>query len=141
MKPRKPYAVDTTVPVQRTKVEIEEMLTKYGATSFVFVTNQADAIIMFEFEGRRVRFNLPLPKMQTDAKTAKEHRAKWRALLLTIKSKLVSVDTGIEEFEEAFLSHIILADGSTVGDSVRPAVALQYKTGEMGPLLLTGPRQ
>jgi len=35
-------------------------------------------------------------------------RAKWRALLLTVKAKLVSVASGVESFEEAFLAALVV---------------------------------
>lgn len=134
MKPRVKFAVDTKVPVNQTRNEIEDVLTKFGATSFVFGMQEQGATVMFECNARRVRFDLPLPPLN-DTKHAKEHRQRWRALLLSIKAKLVSVDTDIETFEEAFLAHVVLADGSTVGQMARPAIESQYKTGKMVPLL------
>ena len=132
---RRIYAAETRVPVQNSRAEIERELTKYGATSFGFALQPDRSVIFFEDDGRLIRFNLPLPA----ATAEKIHRAKWRALFLSIKAKLVSVDTGIETFEEAFLAHVVLADGSTVAQSVAPAIADQYKTGKMKPLLLGGP--
>jgi hypothetical protein len=133
------YAIETKVPVARTRQEIEKELERFGATSFAFASQPGRASILFEFESRRVRFDLPLPNDSSESKTAKLHRTKWRALLLSIKAKLVSVGTGIETFEEAFLAHVVLADGSTVGQMARPAIEQQYKTGKMTPLLLGGP--
>lgn len=135
MTKRAKFAVDTKVPVAQTRTEIETTLTRFGATSFAFAVQEKGATIMFECQGRRIRFDLPLSKEQTEARTAKVHREKWRALFLSIKAKLVSVDTGIETFEEAFLAHVVLADGSTVGQMTRPAIESQYKTGKMTPLL------
>lgn len=133
------FAVDTKVPVNQTRSEIENALAKFGAMSFAFATQPSSATVLFEFEGRRIRFDLPLPSDATETKTAKLHRERWRALFLSIKAKLVSVDTGIETFEEAFLAHVVLADGSTVGQAVAPGIEDQYKTGKMSPLLLGGP--
>ncbi len=133
------YAVDTKVPVNQTRNEIETALSRFGARSFAFATQPDSATVLFEFDSRRIRFDLPLPAETSEARTAKLHRERWRALFLSIKAKLVSVDTGIETFEEAFLAHVVLADGSTVAQSVAPAIADQYKTGKMKPLLLGGP--
>jgi hypothetical protein len=133
------YAVDTKVPVNQTRNEIETALSRFGARSFAFATQPDSATVLFEFDSRRIRFDLPLPSETSEARTAKLHRERWRALFLSIKAKLVSVDTGIETFEEAFLAHVVLADGSTVAQSVAPAIADQYKTGKMKPLLLGGP--
>ena len=133
------YAVDTKVPVNQTRTEIETALSRFGVRSFAFATQPDSATVLFEFDSRRIRFDLPLPSETSEARTAKLHRERWRALFLSIKAKLVSVDTGIETFEEAFLAHVVLADGSTVAQSVAPAIADQYKTGKMKPLLLGGP--
>ncbi len=69
-----------------------------------------------------------------------ERRRRWRALLLTIKAKLVSVENGIEKFEEAFLAHIVIAGGQTVGQKALPELAQIYKSGSMpnGGLLGSG---
>jgi hypothetical protein len=136
---RAKYAVDTKVPVAITRNEIEATLTKFGATSFAFMINNERASIMFEYGGRRIRFDLALPRMHSETATAKLHRVRWRALFLSIKAKLVSVDTEIETFEEAFLAHVVMADGSTVAQQALPAIEQQYKTGKMTPLL-GGPR-
>lgn len=134
-KARATYAVDTKVSVSQTKTDIETSLARFGASSFAFAMQERGATVMFECDGRRIRFDLPLPKADNSAKTAKQHREKWRALFLSIKAKLVSVHTEIETFEEAFLAHVVLADGSTVGQMTRPAIEQQYKTGKMTPLL------
>lgn len=136
---RTKFAVDTKVPVNQTRSEIETTLAKFGATSFAFAIHEVESIIMFEFSGRRIRFRISLPKHHNEAATAKSNRERWRALFLSIKAKLVSVDTGIETFEEAFLAHVVLADGSTVAQQALPAIEQQYKTGKMVPLL-EGPR-
>jgi hypothetical protein len=134
------YAADTKTPVTQTRMEIETTLAKFGATAFAFASHPKGATVMFECGGRRVRFELPLQNNgSTDAKTAKHHRERWRALFICIKSKLVAVDCNIETFEEAFLAHVVMPDGSTVGDSIRPQIADQYKGGNM-PLMLGSPK-
>lgn len=136
------YAADTKVPVEQTRTEIERTLNRYGATSFAFFIEQSRAMVVFEANKRRVRFNLPLPAKDgaTEAKHAKTLRAKWRALLLCIKAKLESVEAGIETFEEAFLSHVVMPDGQTVGEHAIPKVAAIYKSGTMQALLPAPPK-
>lgn len=124
----------------QTRQEIERELMRFGATSFAYANHPGRASILFEFKSRRVRFDLKLGNEDTQAKTEKLHRALWRSLLLSIKAKLVSVACEIETFEEAFLAHVVLADGSRVADVVAPQIESQYKTGRVGPLLLEGPR-
>jgi hypothetical protein len=45
------------------------------------------------------------------------------------------VEAKIETFEEAFLAHVVLPDGKTVGEHALPAVAAIYKGGQLTPLL------
>jgi hypothetical protein len=140
MKHNRVYAAETKTPVAQTRAEIEAQLARFGATAFAFAMQAKGATVMFECAGRRVRFELPLENNgSTDAKTAKHHRERWRALFICIKSKLVAVDCNIETFEEAFLAHVVMPDGSTVGDKVGPQIADQYEGGDM-PLMLSAPK-
>lgn len=136
MSKRRPYAVDTKVPVTNSRAEIERELTKYGATSFGFALQPDKSCVFFEYDGRRIRFDLPMKAGTSD----KEQRSRWRALNLSIKAKLVSVDTGIETFEQAFLAHVVLADGQSLYNAVKDGIEQQYVTGRVGPLLIEGPR-
>jgi hypothetical protein len=150
------YAIDTDVPVERSRMEIEATLARYGADRFAYFSEKTRAIIVFEAKERRLKFELPLPQISdhevthgggehrqkkrnagTDlhAVAAQLARARWRGLLLCIKAKLEAVESGIESFEEAFMSHVVLPDGKTVGDYVGPAIARTYETNTMQPLL------
>ncbi len=113
------YAQHTRVPVKQTKGDIEAVLGKYGADKFGMTSEPGRAQVMFSVKGRTVRFVLPLPEGQGD-KVEQEHRRRWRALLLCIKAKLESVESKIETFDEAFLAHIVMDDGATVYEKMRP---------------------
>lgn len=150
------YASETTVPVAKSKAEIEATVTKYGATAFMSMQGQGVAAILFEAHGRRVQFKLPLPrlsdfeyglrhrrrvKLTTDQQQAAFEQAcrqKWRALNLVVKAKLEAVESGITTFEDEFLAHIVLPDGKTIGDWMRPQLAAAYERGTMPPLLPSG---
>lgn len=112
------FAAKTKVPVDQTRAEIERTLSRYGAKSFAYFTEDGRAIIVFEASNRRIRFDLPLPKGDSD-KDAQSRRQKWRALLLCIKAKLESVEGKIETFEEAFLAHVVMPDGITIGQHLK----------------------
>lgn len=143
------FANNTSVSVERTQGEIKGVLTKYGASKTMMGedNDNGTAVIQFACKERCVKFVLTLPK-RSDRQffyTAHRHqrrsdqqayeaweqacRQKWRALLLCIKAKLEAVESGISEFEDEFLSHIVLADGRTVGQVIRPQVAESYLTG------------
>lgn len=123
------YAVDTDVPVQRTRVEIETLCLKHGATSFATFTDTKGAMIAFGLNGMRIMFRLPLP----NADDAQDARSRWRGLLLCIKAKFEATTRGVETFEEAFLSHIMTEDGRTVADHAVPRLK-QIVAGDV-PLL------
>ncbi len=146
------YAEKTGVPVDRSKAEIEKILCRYGATGFGYLTQAAQAAVMFIAHGKQVRFILPLPlpedkrfkttptgrnrksKAANDV-FAQETRRRWRALALSIKAKLETVETGITEFEKEFLANIVLPNGRTVAEETIPAIEEAYRTGKPVALL------
>ncbi|MDD3798409.1 MAG: hypothetical protein PHE36_04435 [Novosphingobium sp.] len=62
-------------------------------------------------------------------------RQRWRALALVIKAKLEAIDSGISEFDDEFMAHIVLPNGRTVSEEVRPKITSAY-AGEGMPNLL-----
>jgi hypothetical protein len=147
------YAQNTEVSVDRSRMEIERTLTRYGAHAFAYATENNKAMISFKMKQRMVRFILDLPPIEdyrktpgrgrdrTDADTYKNWeqacRQCWRALSLVIKAKLEAVESGISVFEEEFLAHLVLPDGKTVGQFMLPQVEAAYESGKM-PKLLPG---
>lgn len=147
------YAASTSVSSDKSRAEIERTLSRYGATAFMYGWEDQRAVIGFRAKGRHIRFVLPLPdakdKMFTrtpsrgtprtpaQAQEAWEQacRQSWRALALVIKAKLEAVEAGITEFENEFLANIVLPDGSSVGDWVKPQIAAAYDRGDMPKML------
>lgn len=117
------YAKNTSVSVNQSRADIQSVLARFGANTFGFAVEPGRALVTFSMHSRRVRFVLPLPEGPGD-KVAREQRQRWRALLLAIKSKLVSVENRIETFEEAFLAHVIMDDGATVYEKMKTTLAL-----------------
>lgn len=146
------YAQQTSVSVERTRAEIESMLSRAGAHRFGYMNDEKGAAIAFVLRGRSVRFLVPLPDKseqrfwQTPARrnrrTQEEAyreweqacRSRWRALCLCIKAKLEACAAGITTFEEEFLAHFVLANNKTVGQTVLP----QLKDAGASTLLLLG---
>lgn len=58
------FAQETTISVEKSKAEIEGLLTRYGATSFMSGSNQVDAMIAFEMRDRKIIFRMRLPSKQ-----------------------------------------------------------------------------
>jgi hypothetical protein len=137
------YAEGTSVPIDRSKAEIERLLTRYGATSFASGWSNDVATLLFEAKGRRIRFELPMPDAKRwphEERRAQESRRRWRCLALVIKAKLEAVESGLVEFEEEFLAHIVLpGTKETFGTWAAPQIAAAYERGAgMPPLLGTG---
>ncbi len=137
------FAEDTKVPVEQSRNEIERVLTKYGATKFAYAIEATQAMIAFEARARRIRFALPLLHKKDGASEniserstrERDTRRRWRALLLCIKAKLESTESGIETFESAFMAHIVMPDGHTVFEHAGPLIEQSYKSGKSMPLL------
>lgn len=55
------YAENTSVSVSKTKGEIDGLLRKHKATSFGAFEEQNRALLVFQMQERRIRFELPLP--------------------------------------------------------------------------------
>lgn len=142
------YAENTKVSVSRSQEEIRKILSKYKASAMAFAESKEKAMIQFEMNGKRVKFVLPLPvhgvekiKVRNYLTLANEKqieqmkRSKWRSLSLAIKAKLECVDAGITTLEQEFMAHILLPNGSTVGDVVMPEIEASYSSKQMPPLL------
>ena len=148
------YAEKTTVPVMKSRNEIEATLTKYGATSFAYATQDNRAMIAFSMTGRQIKFMVDLPPRNRkdfthssrgartlEAATAAWEQAcrqKWRALALVIKAKLEAVEAGITTVENEFLAHTVLPGGETAGEWLNPQIDQAYLTGAMPSVLLLG---
>ena len=128
------YANRTDVPVERTRTEIEATLKRYGADRFAYFSETGRAVVVFEAHKRRIRFDLPVPEGEA-VKDQQTRRSRWRALLLCIKAKLEAVESKIETFEEAFLAHVVLPDGMTVGHHTQKTIEQAYSGNQMVPML------
>lgn len=140
MKPAR-YAEGTVVAAPKTRADIETYLQRRGATRFAFGYLEDRAGISFVANGRMVRFTVPTPKAEEKEVRARaqklsksnwridpagleraieeEDRRRWRCLLLAIKSKFTTVESGIETFEEAFLANIVTSDNMTVYERIK----------------------
>lgn len=176
------YATDTSVSVAKTRGEIEDLVTRSGASKFFSGAEEGRAFVGFVMrcnekpcpdccgpkplrnywecalcaktrkvhDLRNVMFELPLPKPEAfrlngnrQTRTPeKQHeaweqgcRSSWRALLLAIKAKLVSVQSGVESFEEAFLAQLVVRDedGRSVRFGIRAVKAIAEAYMSNGP--------
>lgn len=154
-----PYAAKTDVSVERSRVEIETILRRYGADQFTYGSDDSRgmAAISFRANARCVRFVLELPDRRSREFTKLKNgwtdrteeaayklwdqacRSRWRALCLCIKAKLAAVEAGITDFEDEFLAHIVLPGDQTASEWLRPQIEQAYETGKLPSSLLALP--
>lgn len=153
------YAETTTVAFERSISEIITLIKRAGASQIGQMDDEAFYAIQFTIADRMIRFRLPLPTLdempkvngrnqtltvaQRRDRLDQAKRSRGRALLLVIKAKLESVESGIETIEQAFLANVVMADGATVYDRIARPIALEYQTGRPDAVagLLGGPGQ
>jgi len=155
------YALNTSVSTDKSINEIRAVLKKYGATGFAFGESNQAIQVGFELRGRRVRFRVPMPtaesvKNQIDLNVRNQYTRGlsnnevvkrtiekatpqlYRALLLVIKAKLESVESGIESFDQAFMAHLLLPSGETISEWWAPQADQIYSGKRMPPMLGSG---
>ncbi len=144
------YAEDTKVPIAESQTAIERLVTEAGAAEFYRGTDGKHWVVGFTLKDRRIQFALEVPTAATvhrkrgstgsvEALIEKTSKARWRALFLTVKAKLISVESGIEVFEEAFLGQIIVPNngkGERFATIAIKAIAQSYVKGGPLPSLL-----
>lgn len=131
------YAERTKVSVSQSRNEIERTLQRYGADQFLYGHERGMAMVGFRMHGRQIKIALPLPDGDSQ-KDEQETRRLWRSLAMIIKAKLEAVASGVSVFDDEFMPYIVLPDGQTVGQFMRPQIESAYQTGEM-PRLLPAP--
>ena len=151
------YAKGTSVSVAKSKAEIEDQVTRFGADGFMSGRDGRNVMIAFKARERQVMFrmlssdpNSPEMKKTPTGKTRREaeaiaaceaeDRRLWRSLAMSIKAKLVGVVDGIETFEQAFMAHVVMPDGLTLSDHITDKIEIAYDTGAMPPLLPLPPK-
>ena len=128
-----PYA-DTHVSIEKSKEEISRLFKKFGCRGIQWTwlddCETLRFIHEFEYKGvnKGVAFEINIPEMGKqrgrgyDKKLVRNDNQAYRIVLHIIKAKLTAVESGVESFENEFLSKIIyqLPDGSTrkVGDVI-----------------------
>ena len=129
------YAEKTTVPVSKSRIEIEELIRKHGAGQFVSGFSGNKIMIGFTASGRQVRFVMEIPAGKTDNQTDQIERQRWRALLLVIKAKFEAIESGVSCFDDEFMAHIVIPDGQTIGEYMIPQIEEAYESRKMPALL------
>jgi hypothetical protein len=149
------YAQGTSVPIDRSRAEIEQALRRRGATAFGYSTEGNHSQIMFKMMNRTIRLTVQRPsrddKMirydghgrklsndQADVRADREHRRRWRALVLILKAKLEAIHSGVLSIEEEFMPYMLLGDGRTVAEWAAEGLTTALDEGRMPRLLEAG---
>lgn len=145
------YAANTSVPTDRSRMEIERTLDRFGADSFLYAAKPDRAVIGFTFKDRQIRFILPMPDRNefTHTDTGRKRvanavdevweqakRQRWRSFALVIKAKLAAVEDGIVSFDDEFLAHIVLPNNLTISQELRPHLDEAVRNGLTAPDML-----
>lgn len=154
------FAEKTEVSAEKTLAEIMTVIRSNEGGQIAQFDDVDRFIIAFTMASRQVRFTVRFAPPSDDKfarvkvnasatreATHDERLARWeqhrrqrmRALLLVIRAKLESVASQVETFEEAFLANVVTATGDTVFDRIKGQIAVEYETGKIAPLMLTGP--
>lgn len=152
--PGRRYAEDTHVSSERSRAELERLLTRYGAGGFAYGWDEHGAQVAFLLRGWHVRLYVPMPDPDspefTTTATGKRRsptaaaeaavtaqRARWRQVVLIVKAKLEAVANGVVTFEQEWMAHMVLPDGRTLSEAVTPQLEAARTTGQL-PALLPG---
>lgn len=151
------YAAGTSVPVERSKLELDRVLSKAGATSRMTGSDDVCgfAFVAFVLEKHQIRLRIPMPKrderkfthrsdhvysahrssVQGDKMHAQACRERWRCLILLVKAKLEAIAMGVSTAEREFMADLFLANGRTLHEEL----AAQLQEGASGGPLMLGP--
>ena len=144
------YASNTTVSIEKSQSEVQNILRKYGADAFGVMERKNSAYLMFEYNNLIIQITVPLPQKDEFMKTESGRirktnqvnqsyeqaiRQRWRALVLAIKAKLEAVESGISTLEKEFLAFVIMPDGESLGNHLLPQLQQIANTGKMPKLL------
>jgi len=148
--PRGQFARDTEKTEAETRADIEQVLTKYGASGYGCLHEGDHWRIIFHINERMVQVDFTTPQREdfvhdsagrnrpiTRVQGAWEQgrRSFWRAIYNVIKFKLEAVVIGFSTLEREFLADVLLPDGSKVGEWLQPQLDRVYKSGTMPPML------
>ena len=131
------YAEGTSVPIGRSRDEIEHTLGRFGATGQLWARDDEahKVTIGFKWHEALYKFMVALPDASEFTLTPtgrsrplgsaadvrdQETRRRFRSLANYIKALLDATETGIIKMEEALMPYQVLPGGQTVYEHLRP---------------------
>ncbi|MGB2953837.1 MAG: hypothetical protein WBB74_10690 [Gaiellaceae bacterium] len=136
---RSRYAERTGIDQRQSRMELERILRRHGASELAFREDETSAVVRFSLTGLYVEFVLPLPDrhsaefrrtstglLRTPEAQERAYeqavRQQWRALILVARGKLQAVDCGISTIDAEFSSRapgVEVEEVSSNGASLR----------------------
>lgn len=137
----------TSVNWAKTQAAIYKLLGELGIYQIRFTNlkNKFALEFLVELEEgqkpRAVRIVVPIKyDGDDDVKRTKELNVVHRVLFNHLKAKFIAVQTGLTEFEEEFMAHLLIIDAngnsSTVGDLMLPQYKKAIESGKGGDFKL-----
>ena len=126
------YAAGTSVPVERSRAELDTLLGKHGATSRIIGMEDEPgkpraALVGFKLGPHSFKLLVPLAglngfdKHMTKAAHARcnaRDRERWRLIILLVKAKLEAIRLGVSTAEREFMPDLIIDGGRTLQEAL-----------------------
>lgn len=155
------YAEDTRVPVEKTRIEIDALLSKHGAEKRGIAVDDGGgrAQITFVRGELQYRLTIPLPTLE-EVKTTTPRppswgrmdaegkarwvrtrweqrcRSRWRQVLLLLKAKFEAVAMKVATIEHEFMADLVLPGGETLEVALGREIHAALGQGKMPTLML-----
>ncbi|MES2408968.1 MAG: hypothetical protein V4509_01540 [Patescibacteria group bacterium] len=145
----------TSVNWSKSQTQITKLLNSLGIYESRF-TNLADKFalefrvseskkVLFKIgveKGVSIRIVVPFQNFSDNKKREKELNALHRVLFYHIKAKFVAIESGLTEFMEEFMPHLVIMDksgnSSTLGQQLLPKYKQSIESGDQKGLDLLG---
>jgi len=123
----------TQVPWARTQAHMYKILGELGIYEIRF-TNLKDRFALEfvirldnEEKPRGVRITVPIKHIEDEEMRNRELNIVHRVLFNHLKAKFVAIGTGLSEFEEEFMAHLIVTNKDGTSSTMAELVLPQYK--------------
>lgn len=145
----------TQVNWSKSQTQITKLLNSLGIFETRFTSLQDKFVLEFRVtesqklvfkigvsKGITVRIVVPFNNFSDQKKRERELNALHRVLLYHIKAKFIAIESGLTEFMEEFMPHLVIMDksgaSSTIGQALLPQYKKSIESGEQKPFNLLG---
>ena len=148
----------TTVNWAKSQTQIVKLLNSKGIYENRFTNLEDKFVLEFRVQeskklmfkigvvnGITVRIVVPFSQFSDDKKRERELNRLHRVLFYHIKAKFVAIESGLTEFMEEFMPHLVIMDrtgnSTTLGQSLLPQYKKSLESGEQKDFKLLGGSQ